>query len=196
VTTGRRPGRHSPAHAEPFRGSLTALGIERAIQVIRGHRVMLDADLARLFGVETKNLNKAVTRNLNRFPSDFMFRLTAQEAEVLRFQSGTSNGRGGRRYLPYAFTEHGVVMLSNVLASPRAIAVSIEVVRIFVRLRQVLAANADLAKRLDELEGRVGERFSDHAKQLRAVFEAIRQLMIEEDEEVAARIGFDTQGHR
>ena len=173
--------------------TLTTQAIERAIHVVRGHKAMLDADLARLFGVETKNLNKAVKRNLDRFPADFMFRLTAEEAAALRFQSGTSKGgRGGRRSLPYVFSEHGVVMLSNVLSSPRAVAVSIEVVRVFVRLRQVLAANADLARRLDELEQKVGARFAEHEKQLRVVFEAIRQLMVEDDPVSGpSRIGFN-----
>jgi len=166
--------------------------IERAIHVVRGHKVMLDADLARLFGVETKNLNKAVKRNLDRFSADFIGRLTAEESAALRFQSGTSKGgRGGRRTVPYVFSEHGVVMLSNVLSSPRAVAVSIEVVRVFVRLRQVLGANADPAHRLDELERKVGARFAEHEKQLRVVFEAVRQLMVEDDPPRApSRSGF------
>ncbi len=126
-----------------------------------------------------------------------MFRLTAEEVEALRFQSGTSKGRGGRRYLPYVFSEHGVVMLSNVLASPRAIAVSIEVVRVFVRLRAALAANADLAKRLEELERKVGARFAEHERQLRVVFEGIRQVMVEDQDGVGGgRIGFDTADRR
>lgn len=157
---------------------------------------MFDTDLARLYGVDTKRLNEAVKRNVDRFPESFMFRLTPEEAGALRSQSATAKGRGGRRSLPYAFTEHGVVMLSSVLNSPRAVAANIEVVRVFVRLRQVLTANADLAKRLDELQSRVRERFADHEKQLRAIFEAIRQLMIEDDDGGPARIGFDTRGHR
>src|SRR5882724_7662683 len=125
------------------RRALTVQGIEQAIHFVRGQRVMLDADLARLYGVQTKNLNKAVKRNLDRFPEDFMFRLAPDDVAALRFQSGTSKGRGGRRYLPYAFTEHGVVMLANVLNSKRAVAVSIEVVRVFVRLRHATMANAE-----------------------------------------------------
>jgi len=145
--------------------------IEKAIYLIRGEKVMLDHDLALLYGVETKVLNRAVKRNLQRFPSDFMFQLTAEEADRLRCQIGTSNeGRGGRRYLPYVFTEQGVAMLSSVLNSERAILVNIEIMRAFVKLRQMLASNAELSRRLDALE-------SKYDKQFRGVFDAIRQLM-------------------
>jgi ORF6N domain-containing protein len=145
--------------------------IEKAIYLIRGEKVMLDRDLALLYGVETKILNKAVKRNFQRFPPDFMFQLTEDEAETLRFQIGTSNkGRGGRRYLPYVFTEQGVAMLSSVLNSQRAIVVNIEIMRAFVKLRQLLASNTELARRLDELE-------SKYDKQFKIVFVAIRQLM-------------------
>jgi len=145
--------------------------IEKAIYLIRGEKVMLDRDLALLYGVETKVLNRAVKRNLQRFPSDFMFQLTAEEADRLRCQIGTSNeGRGGRRYLPYVFTEQGVAMLSSVLNSERAILVNIEIMRAFVKLRQMLASNAELSRRLDDLE-------SKYDKQFRGVFDAIRQLM-------------------
>jgi len=174
--------------------TLTTQAIERAIHVVRGHKVMLDADLARLYGVETGALNRAVKRNHTRFPDDFMFSLTAVEADNLKCQTGTSSGHGGRRRSrPYAFTEHGVVMLSSVLNSPRAVAVNIEVVRVFVRLRQVLAANADLAQRLDELERKVGARFAEHEKQLRVVFEAVRQLMVEDPAPAPSRIGFNVK---
>jgi hypothetical protein len=133
--------------------------------------VMLDHDLALLYGVETKVLNRAVKRNLQRFPLDFMFQLTPEEADVLRCQIGTSKkGRGGRRYLPYVFTEQGVAMLSTVLNSERAILVNIEIMRAFVKLRQILASNGELSLRLDELE-------SKYDKQFRVVFDAIRQLM-------------------
>ena len=145
--------------------------IEKAIYLIRGEKVMLDRDLALLYEVETKALNRAVKRNLQRFPSDFMFQLTAEEADFLRCQIGTSKkGRGGRRYLPYVFTEQGVAMLSTVLNSERAILVNIEIMRAFVKLRQLLASNAELSRRLDELE-------SKYDKQFRVVFDAIRQLM-------------------
>src|SRR5690242_7784750 len=145
--------------------------IEQAILLVRGEKVMLDSDLAALYGVQTSNLNKAVKRNADRFPADFMFQLTADEVERLRFQIGTSKpGRGGRRYLPYVFTEQGVAMLSSVLRSPRAVRVNIEIMRAFVRLRQILQTNADLAKRLDALERKYDGQF-------RIVFEAIRELM-------------------
>jgi ORF6N domain len=145
--------------------------IEKAIYQIRGEKVMLDRDLALLYEVETKVLNRAVKRNLQRFPPDFMFQLTAEEAEILRCQIGTSSlSHGGRRYFPYVFTEQGVAMLSSVLNSERAILVNVEIMRAFVKLRQMLASNAELSRRLDELE-------SKYDKQFRVVFEAIRQLM-------------------
>jgi hypothetical protein len=145
--------------------------IEQAIYFIRGEKVMLDGDLASLYGVETKILNRAVKRNLQRFPPDFMFQLTEDEAEALRCQIGTSNkGRGGRRYLPYVFTEPGAAMLSSVLSSERAITVNIEIIRAFIKLRQFIASNTDLARRLDALE-------SKYDKQFKIIFDAIRQLI-------------------
>ena len=128
--------------------------IERSILFIRGHKVMLDADLAFLYGVTTKRLNEQVRRNSQRFPTDFMFQLTAEEAESLRSHFATLKaGRGKhRKYLPYAFTEHGAVMLASILNSPTAVAASVEIVRVFVRLREMLVAHKDLARRLDELE--------------------------------------------
>jgi len=145
--------------------------IERSILLIRGHKVMLGSDLAGLYGVTTKRLNEQVRRNLSRFPEDFMFQLTESETHLLRSQFATSKkGRGGRRYPPYAFTEQGVAMLSSVLNSERAIKVNIEIMRAFVRLRQILASNKELAKRLDELEQKYDAQFS-------IVFEAIRELM-------------------
>jgi hypothetical protein len=146
--------------------------IERAILMFRGQRVMLDSDLAQLYGVETKVLNRAVKRNRARFPADFMFQLTSEEAEALRCQIGTSNtGRGGRRFRPYAFTEQGVAMLSSVLHSRRAVQVNVEIMRAFVRLRRWLVTHEDLARRLDALEKKYDNQF-------RGVFEAIRQLML------------------
>lgn len=144
--------------------------IEGAIHQIRGLRVMLDADLASLYEVETKMLVRAVKRNIERFPEDFMFQLTEDEFKNLRYQSGTSSDWGGRRYAPYAFTEQGVAMLSSVLHSPRAIAVNIEIMRAFVRLRHLLASNAELAQKLEDLEQKTDARF-------KIVFDAIRQLM-------------------
>jgi len=141
--------------------------IERAILLIRGHKVMLGYDLAELYGVTTKRLNEQVRRNLSRFPEDFMFQLAESETHLLRSQFATSKkGRGGRRYQPYVFTEQGVAMLSSVLNSERAIKVNIEIMRAFVRLRQILASNKELAKRLDELEKKYDTQF-------KVVFDAI-----------------------
>jgi len=146
--------------------------IQHAIFVLRGRKVLIDSDLAALYEIETRALVQAVKRNPDRFPEDFMFQLTPGEFAGLRSQTVISNraSRGGRRSAPYAFTEQGVAMLSSVLKSPRAIAVNIEIMRAFVRLRLILASNRELARRLDELEARTDARF-------KAVFEAIRELM-------------------
>lgn len=146
--------------------------IERAILLIRGKKVMLDADLASLYGVETRVLVQAVKRNVERFPRDFMFQLCKEEVDFLRSQIVTlKSGRGQHsKYLPYAFTEQGVAMLSSVLHSPGAIQVNIEIMRAFVRLRRILASHADLVRRLDTLEKKYDSQF-------KVVFDAIRQLM-------------------
>lgn len=144
--------------------------IGRAIRLIRGEKVILDADLALLYGVETRVLVQAVRRNPERFPSDFMFQLTKEEFTVLRSQSVTSRGWGGRRYPPYAFTEQGVAMLSSVLRSPRAIGVNIEIMRAFVRMRRLLASHARLEKKILALEEKYDGQFA-------VVFEALKQLM-------------------
>jgi hypothetical protein len=144
--------------------------IEKAILLLRRQKVMLDADLAALYGVETKMLVRAVKRNINRFPTDFMFQLSKKEFDNLRFHFGTSSYWGGRRYRPYAFTEQGVAMLSSVLHSQRAIQVNIEIMRAFIRLRQMLASHVELAHKLDALEKKYDAQFKQ-------VFEAIRQLM-------------------
>lgn len=145
--------------------------ITRAIMQLRGQKVMLDSDLAALYGVQTKALVQAVKRNWNRFPEDFAFQLTADEFRRLRSQTVTSKpGRGGRRTPPYAFTEQGVAMLSSVLRSSRAVQVNIEIMRAFVQLRQMLESHAALAKKLEALEKRYDAKF-------RLVFDAIRELM-------------------
>ncbi len=144
--------------------------VEQKILLLRGERVMLDADLAQLYGVETKALNQAVRRNAPRFPADFMFQLTPAETAALRSQTVTSKKRGGRRTRPYAFTEQGVAMLSSVLRSERAIAVNVEIMRTFVRLRALLATHADLARKLVALEKKYDGQF-------RVVFDALRELM-------------------
>jgi phage regulator Rha-like protein len=148
--------------------------IQQLILLIRGKRVMLDSDLAKLYGVSTKRLNEQVKRNRDRFPEDFMFQLNSTEANNLRSQFATSKeGRGGRRYLPFAFTEHGAIMLASVLSTPRAIEVSVFVVRAFVKLREILAAHRNLANKLAELEGKI----ETHDEAIRSLVSAIRQLM-------------------
>ena len=159
--------------------------IEAAILLIRGEKVLLDADLAGLYAVETRVLIQAVKRNVERFPPDFMFQLTKEEVDLLRSQfviSKIGDPRGGRRYPPYAFTEQGVAMLSSVLHSPRAIAVNIEIMRAFIRLRRILASHANLARKLETLEKKYDAQF-------KMVFDAIRKLMAP-PETKRRRIGF------
>lgn len=166
---------------------LATAQIERVILVLRGHKVMLDSDLAALYGTSTKRLNEQVRRNHERFPADFMFQLTNQELSVLRSQFATSNerpGRGGRRYLPFVFTEHGALMAANVLNTPRAIEASLFVVRAFVRLREVLATQKELASRLDVLEKQTAALAFKHdvlanntRAQFKNVLDALRDLM-------------------
>ena len=161
--------------------------IERVIHLARGVKIVLDPDLAQLYEVDTKILLQAVKRNLDRFPADFMFQLEPVEFHSLSHHAPTPIGRGGRRYLPYAFTEQGVAMLSSVLKSPRAVQVNIGIMRAFVKLRQMLASNDDLRRKLLALERKYDSQF-------RIVFDAIREMM-----EPAApdpprkRIGFDTE---
>jgi len=162
--------------------------IESRIYEIRGQRIMLDHDLAELYGVQTKALKQAVSRNIERFPSDFMFILTYQEVVNLRSQIVTSSSRqwGGRRYKPMVFTEQGVAMLSSVLRSKRAVQVNIEIMRAFVRLRGLLLAHKDLARKLKELE----ERLEKHDEDIGLIFEAIRELMTPPDTP-PKKIGFE-----
>ena len=165
--------------------------ITQTILLLRGHKVILDDDLAALYEVETKTLNRAVKRNRDRFPDDFMFQLTTEEFDNLRYQFGTSSLRsqivtsrwGGRRYPPYVFTEQGVAMLSSVLHSDRAIHVNIEIVRAFVRLRQLLATNVELARKLATLERKYDAQF-------KIVFDAIRELMTPPEPKKKRPIGF------
>jgi hypothetical protein len=169
---------------EPTVALVPQARIDRAIIMIRDHNIMLDKDLALLYDVPTKVLLQAVRRNRGRFPSDFMFQLTSEEFEVLRSQIVTSKGSGGRRYRPHAFTEQGVAMLSSVLKSKRAVQVNVEIMRAFVRMRQLLAANADLALKLDSLEKKYDAQF-------KVVFDAIRALMAPPPvEPKRGRIGF------
>jgi hypothetical protein len=161
-----------------------ALGIDaiaKSILVLRHQNILLDRDLAALYGVTTKRLNEQVKRNLARFPIDFMFQLTAEEETALRSHFATSTKpaatRGGRRYLPYAFTEQCVAMLSSVLSTERAVAVNVEIMRAFVRMRVVLAANKELARRFAELEARLDKRTAKQDKAIAAIMSAIRELM-------------------
>ena len=156
--------------------------IQNYILLIRDEKIMLDADLAALYGVETRVLVQAVKRNRERFPSDFMFQLSKKEFDTLRSQTVTSSKWGGRRYPPYAFTEQGVAMLSGVLKSARAVRVNIEIMRAFVRLRRMLASDAELARKLASLERK-------YDRQFKVVFDAIRELMAP-SEPARRRIGF------
>ena len=161
--------------------------VERTILVIRGHKVLLDADLAALYGVETRRLNEQVKRNVDRFPEDFMFQLTAQEFENLKSQFATSNrGWGGKRKLPFVFTEHGALMSASVLNSQKAIEMSILVVRAFVKLRSLIATHRQLAARLDELE----HKLSTHDQKIGVLFDAIRELMAHPKPKKKEIIGF------
>ncbi|MFH1389356.1 MAG: ORF6N domain-containing protein [Candidatus Margulisiibacteriota bacterium] len=158
--------------------------IENKIYLIRGQKVMLDSDLANLYGVKTKNLNKAVNRNSGRFPADFMLQLTAEEFELLRFQFGTSKC-GGRRYLPYAFTELGVAMLSSVLSSDQAVQVNIGIMRAFARLRQIIVTNKALFQKIEQLE----KKHSKHEIEITTIFKVLKQLMTT-PEKPKKKIGF------
>jgi hypothetical protein len=167
--------------------SLDVAWIERRIYIVRGFKVMLDADLAALYGVPTGRLNEQVRRNHRRFPGDFLFELTPQEVSNLKSQSAISSltgGHGGRRTTVLAFTEQGVAMLSSVLHSDRAIDVNIAVMRTFVRLRHLLVGHAELAKKIEDLEQRYDGQF-------RIVFDALREFMRFPEESPHPRIGFD-----
>jgi hypothetical protein len=157
---------------------VAAPAVEKRILAVRGRQVMLDEDLADLYGVETRVLVQQVKRNAKRFPADFMFQLSKVETETLRSQIVISNsGRGGRRYAPYVFTEQGIAMLSGVLRSDRAIAVNIEIMRAFVELRRVASSYAALRERLEELEREMANRLDQHDEQLNQIFKALHQLI-------------------
>ena len=170
----------------PKRHGTPAFAVESRILILRRQKVILDVDLAELYGVTVKRLNQQVARNLERFPSDFMFQLNSKEHKSLRLQFATSNkGRGGRRYAPYAFTEHGAIMPATVLNSARAVQMSVFVVRAFVRLREMLATNRRLAGKIYELENRL----DTHDSVIQDLIEAIKELMTPE-EPSRIRIGF------
>lgn len=158
--------------AKKLTKSIEQLG--RLIYEIRGQKVMLDSDLARIYGVPTKRLNEQVKRNRDRFPDDFAFQLTVEEVASLRSQFATSKGRGGRRYLPYAFTEYGAIMAANVLNSPRAVHMSVFVVRAFVKMRAVLTDTRELSRKLAALENELKERLDVHEA---AIVEVLQRIM-------------------
>ena len=168
--------------------SLLPMNVENLIYLVRGHKVMLDEDLARLYDVETRILTRAVRRNADRFPPDFMFQLSDQEVMNLRSQIGiSSSSYGGRRYRPLVFTEQGIAMLSAVLRSKKAIRVNIEIMRAFVKLRGFIESNQELARKLAELEQR-------YDRQFKVVFDAIRELMSPAEPPQKRRIGFGGSG--
>ena len=173
-----------PKYAKP----VPFAAIESRIHLIRGHKVMLDADLAELYGVATKNLNKAFQRNRERFPDDFMYQLTRQEFANLRFQFGTSSFHGGRRHMPYAFTQEGIAMLSSVLRSPRAVAVNIEIMRAFIRMRGMLLSVDELARKVEALE----RKAVANDQNMEEVFAALKELMTP-PEPPRREIGFHTR---
>jgi len=170
----------------PKKTVVSVMTIEKQIHLVRGQRVILDDDLSQLYGVETKALKRAVRRNKGRFPDDFMFVLTNQEYYSLRCQIGTLKRGKHSKYLPYAFSEQGVAMLSSVLHSNRAVKVNIAIMRAFVRLREIIGAHKDLMNKLEDLE----RKFESHDVQIHRIFEAIRQLM-EPEQKPRRRIGFD-----
>jgi len=168
--------------------------VERTILVMRGRRVILDSELAALYDVTVSRFNEAVKRNAKRFPADFAFQLTREEYETLRSQIAISKTerRGGRQYLPYVFTEHGAVMAASILNSPKAVEMSVEVVRAFVRLRQILASNRQLAARVDDLERKMNQSNATHSKNIVTLFDAVRSLMAV-PEKPKRQIGFKTK---
>jgi hypothetical protein len=176
------------SHTASTNKALLIKRVESRILLVRGHKVMLDADLAELYGVPTKRLNEAVRRNATRFPEDFMFQITAEEAENLRSQIATSSLWGGRRYLPFAFTEQGVAMLSSVLNSEQAIQVNVAIMRAFVRIREILSSHKELARKFVALE----RKHATHDTQIKAIFDAIRALM-EPPKVQRRKIGFHNE---
>jgi phage regulator Rha-like protein len=171
--------------------------IERKIFYIRGNKVMLDSDLASLYGVETKYLKRAVRRNIERFPADFMFRLTRPKYNSLRCQFGTLEKGAHTKYLPYVFTEHGVAMLSSILNSPKAVQINIQIIRAFIRIRKLLLTHKDLQKRINDLEEKLAkkmeEKFGVYDKQFQIVFQAfeeIKLLLAQPVEKLKRKIGF------
>jgi len=176
--------------------AITIKQVSAFICTIRGQKVILDNDLARLYSVETKALNRAVKRNTERFPEDFVFQLTPEEIKNLRCQNGTSSSHGGRRYLPHAFTEHGAIMAANVLNSPKAIEMSVFVVRAFIKMRETLASSKGFAATLIELEKKLTGRLNVHERAIVYVLGEIRKLMAPSEpppEPPRRKIGFEVK---
>ena len=174
------------AKRQPRQIEIVPEQIDSLVHVVRGQRVMLDSDLARLYGVTTKRVNEQVARNRERFPEDFAYQLTQQEVTALRSQIATSKrGRGGLRYLPWVFTEHGVAMLSSVLRSPTAVRVNIEIMRAFVRLRRLMATPGELVEQLT----RLAQTVQVHDQQIQSIIKALN-AMLEQPESPRRRIGF------
>ncbi|HWY37648.1 MAG TPA: ORF6N domain-containing protein [Bacteroidia bacterium] len=161
--------------------------IENKIYLVRGQKVMLDNDLAELYEVDTKRLNEQVKRNIDRFPKDFMFQLNEKEVDILRSQFATSSSWGGRRTLPYVFTEHGVLMLSSVLNSPRAVQVNIRIMRIYVKIRELISLNKDILFKLEKIE----KNISRHDEEIQLVFKYLKQLLNNPDPP-RKKIGYKT----
>ncbi len=169
---------------------LTPMPVEPVIRTVRGQKVILDYELAKIYGIQTYRLNEAVKRNRERFPEDFMFQISKEEQQVLRSQNATLKpGRGGRRTVPYAFTEHGALMAANILKSETAVAMSIYVVRAFIRMRRELTSRSDLEKRLDKIE----KILLVHNSQLKDLFEKIRPLLLPPPNPPRKRIGFGVE---
>jgi phage regulator Rha-like protein len=166
--------------------------IQNKIYLIRDHKVMFDRDLAELYEVLTKYLTRQVRRNIERFPDDFMFQLTRQEANSLRCQIGTLKRGQHYKYLPYVFTEQGVAMLSSVLNSKRAIQVNIQIIRVFTNLREMMISHKDLARKIEDLERNFQEKFQEHDKKIILIFNAIKELLADKEEAVKKRgpLGF------
>ena len=170
--------------------------VDALIRVIRGQRVILDADLARIYRVPTKRLNEQVKRNAERFPTDFAFQLAREEVAALRSQIATSKGRGGLRYLPYVFTEHGAIMAANVLNSSRAVTMSVFVVRAFVKMRDTFAGHRELAEKLAQLERKLTDRLDDHEQAIKYVLTELKKLMAPPPEPPRKQIGFTVRERR
>ncbi len=170
-------------------GTVAVEAIASRIVTLRGEKALLDTDLAALYCVETRRLNEQVRRNRSRFPPDFIFRLSRQEFDDLMSQNATSRW-GGRRKLPWAFTEHGAIQAATILSTRRAVDVSVYVVRAFIQLRGVLSSHRELAKRLDELEGRIERKLQTHDRAITEILDAIRSLMAPPESPKRRRIGF------